>query len=527
MSAFGGKADMNFYRCPLSRSLLGVKRTCVAAPHESAFDPKRTSNLSFFTGVGAYRVGTSHLAVQVCAVWLDLSPIRPCDSDLLASADVFCHCFQDILYRIHALCPSTGQERRIWSPIMTEPTIADAANEIVAWYAMPIDEVMKKLTTNTEKGLGATEASSRLEKYGPNRLPEGKKRGPFMRFVSQFNNILVFVLLAAGFIKLMLNLWVDAAIIFGVVILNALLGFVQEGKAEKALDSIRNMLSAEARTIRDGETRMISAEELVPGDVVLLESGDKVPADLRLAEVKNLRTEEAALTGESVPADKGTDSVSRTATVGDRESMAFSGTMVVSGRATGLVVATGSETELGRINQLLTGVSALETPLLRQIKKFGYAITAVVAIVGVLVFAYGKWVRGIEFVELFQAVVGIAVSLIPEGLPALITITLAIGVQRMARHSLGGVRCGVEATIREGAHHTGTRRRSRPNGAHRGGLGQVNSAGRDAEYNLERKRTSSTSSAGLLKRRAVDTYPRYGWARPGHACLWTDILNPL
>src|SRR5262245_53228318 len=494
----------------------------------SAYDPKRTSNLSLFTGVGAYRVGTSHLAVQVCAVWLDLSPIRPCDSDLLASADVFCHCFQDILYRIHALCPSTGQEGRIWSPIMTEPTIADAANEIVAWYAMPIDEVMKKLTTNTEKGLGATEASSRLEKYGPNRLPEGKKRGPFMRFVSQFNNILVFVLLAAGFIKLMLNLWVDAAIIFGVVILNALLGFVQEGKAEKALDSIRNMLSAEARTIRDGETRVIPAEELVPGDIVLLESGDKVPADLRLAEVKNLRTEEAALTGESVPADKGTDSVSRTATVGDRESMAFSGTMVVSGRATGLVVATGSETELGRINQLLTGVSALETPLLRQIKKFGYAITAVVAIVGVLVFAYGKWVRGIEFVELFQAVVGIAVSLIPEGLPALITITLAIGVQRMARHSLGGVRCGVEATIREGAHHTGTRRRSRPNGAHRGGLGQVNSAGRDvAGYNLERKRTSSTSSAGLLKRRAVDTYPRYGWARPGHACLWTDILNPL
>ena len=193
------------------------------------------------------------------------------------------------------------------------------------------------------------------------------------------------------------------------------------------------MLSAEARTIRDGETRMISAEELVPGDVVLLESGDKVPADLRLADAKNFRTEEAALTGESVPAEKSADAVSANATVGDRESMAFSGTMVVSGRATGLVVATGSDTELGRINQLLTGVSALETPLLRQIKKFGYAITAVVAIVGVLVFAYGKWVKGIEFVELFQAVVGIAVSMIPEGLPALITITLAIGVQRMAQ----------------------------------------------------------------------------------------------
>src|SRR5215475_2658208 len=314
---------------------------------------------------------------------------------------------------------------------------ANPTADAIAWHAMAVDEVVRRLSTDIEKGLNAGEASIRLEKYGPNRLPEGKKRGPFMRFVSQFNNILVFVLLGAGFIKLMLNLWVDASIIFGVVVLNALLGFVQEGKAERALDSIRNMLSAEARTIRDDETRMISAVELVPGDIVLLESGDKVPADLRLADAKNLRTEEAALTGESVPADKSTEAVSTDATVGDRESMAFSGTMVVSGRATGLVVATGSDTELGRINQLLTGVSALETPLLRQIKKFGYAITAVVAIVSVLVFAYGKWVRDIEFVDLFQAVVGIAVSMIPEGLPALITITLAIGVQRMAqRHAI-------------------------------------------------------------------------------------------
>ena len=312
---------------------------------------------------------------------------------------------------------------------------ANANGEIAAWHAMPADEVAKRLATNRERGLDADEASTRLQKHGPNRLPEGKKRGPFMRFVSQFNNILVYVLLGAGFIKLMLNLWVDASIIFGVVVLNAMLGFVQEGKAEKALDSIRNMLSAEARTMRGGEVRMISAEDLVPGDIVLLESGDRVPADLRLMDAKNLRTEEAALTGESVPAEKSTEAVSASATVGDRESMVFSGTMVISGRATGIVVATGGETELGRINQLLAGVSPLETPLLRQIKNFGYAITAVVAIIGVLVFAYGKWVRGIEFVELFQAVVGIAVSMIPEGLPALITITLAIGVQRMAQRS--------------------------------------------------------------------------------------------
>jgi len=310
----------------------------------------------------------------------------------------------------------------------------DQAGDAVTWHAISADEVVQRLGTGT-KGLDPAEAAARLQKYGPNRLPVGKRRGPLKRFLSQFANVLVYVLLGAGFIKLMLNLWVDASIIFGVVILNAILGFIQEGKAEKALESIRNMLSAEARALRGGETRLIAAEQLVPGDVVLLESGDKIPADLRLADVKNLRTEEAALTGESVPADKNIEPVAPNSTVGDRECMAFSGTMVVSGRATGVVVATGSATELGRINALLAGVSALETPLLRQIKKFGYAITAVVAVVGVLVFAYGKWVKGIDFVELFQAVVSIAVSVIPEGLPAIITITLAIGVQRMAQRN--------------------------------------------------------------------------------------------
>jgi len=300
---------------------------------------------------------------------------------------------------------------------------------------MPQAEVVERLATDSEKGLSQSEASARLQKYGPNRLPEGKKRGPFTRFFAQFNNILIYVLLAAGFTKLMLSLWVDAGIIFAVVVLNALLGFIQEGKAEKALDSIRNMLSAEARTMRSGETRMIPAEQLVPGDVVLLESGDKIPADLRLIEAKNLRTEEAALTGESVPAEKTVDAAPVNATVGDRGSMAFSGTMVVSGRATGVVVATGNETELGHINQLLAEVSPLETPLLRQIKKFGYIITAVIAVVIVLIFAYGKWVKGMDFVSLFQAVVAIAVSAIPEGLPTLITITLAIGVQRMAQRN--------------------------------------------------------------------------------------------
>jgi magnesium-transporting ATPase (P-type) len=312
---------------------------------------------------------------------------------------------------------------------------ANAVTDAAAWHALSRAEVVERLGTSAERGLDPSEASARLEKYGPNRLPEGKKRGPFARFLAQFHNILVYVLLGAGFTKLMLSLWVDAAIIFAVVVLNALLGFIQEGKAEKALDSIRNMLSADARTVRGGETRMIPAEQLVPGDVVLLESGDRIPADLRLVEAKNLRTEEAALTGESVPAEKAVDPVPANATVGDRTGMAFSGTMVVSGRSTGVVVATGNETELGRINQLLAEVSSLETPLLRQIKNFGYTITAVIGVASVLIFAYGRWVKEMDFVSLFQAVVGIAVSAIPEGLPALITITLAIGVQRMAQRN--------------------------------------------------------------------------------------------
>src|SRR3984893_11352439 len=318
---------------------------------------------------------------------------------------------------------------------MAETSTPIPAGDQPSWYSMTATEVVQRLATDGKNGLNAAEGSRRLQKYGRNQLPEGKKSGPLARFLSQFNNILVYVLLGAGFTKLMLNLWIDAAIILGFVIINGLLGFIQEGKAEKALDSIRNMLSAEARTVRDGETRMIPADQLVPGDVVLLESGDKVPADLRLTEVKNLRTEEAALTGESVPTDKITEPVASNATVGDRENMAVSGTMVVSGRATGVVAATGDETELGRINHLLASVNALETPLLRQIKKFGYAITAVIGVVSVLIFAYGKWVKGMDFVELFQAVIGIAVSVIPEGLPAIITITLAIGVQRMAQRN--------------------------------------------------------------------------------------------
>ncbi|SIT35149.1 putative cation-transporting ATPase F [Paraburkholderia ribeironis] len=314
---------------------------------------------------------------------------------------------------------------------------AETASGIGAapWHAIPADEIGRQFNVDPSQGLDAAEAAGRLGTYGPNRLPKGKKKGPLARFLSQFHNILIYVLLAAGFIKFMLGLWLDGSVILAVVILNSLLGFLQEGRAEKALDAISNMLSAEARVLRGAAVRLVPAEDLVPGDIVLLESGDRIPADMRLVDTKNLRTEEAALTGESLPAEKSTTQVSAKATVGDRENMAFCGTMVLSGRATGVVVATGSQTELGRINQMLAEVSVLETPLLRQIKTFGYIITAVIAVVSVLLFSWGHWLGHMTFVELFQAVVGIAVSVIPEGLPALITITLAIGVQRMAQRN--------------------------------------------------------------------------------------------
>lgn len=189
-------------------------------------------------------------------------------------------------------------------------------------------------------------------RYGPNRLPEGKKQTVITRFLLQFHNILVYILLAAAFVKMLTGAWLDAAVILSVVIINGVLGFLQEGRAEKALGSIRTMLSAEARCVRDGEVRL-------------------VPADLRLTEVKNLRTEEAALTGESVPADKTIEAVSGKATVGDRKGMAFSGTLVTSGRGRGVVVATGAGTELGRINQLMASVSpprAVDRPI---VNRFG------------------------------------------------------------------------------------------------------------------------------------------------------------
>lgn len=220
--------------------------------------------------------------------------------------------------------------------------------------------------------------------------------------------------------------------ILGVVVINALIGFIQEGKAEKSLDAIRNMLSLSAMVMRDGRRVEIAAEELVPGDIVLLASGDKVPADLRLVETRNLRIEEAALTGESEPVEKSPDAVAENAPIGDRTGMAYSGTLVVFGQGRGVVVATGDATEIGRIGRMLAEVESVDTPLLKQMAVFGRWLTAGVLALAALTIAFGMLVHGQSAGEMFLAAVGLAVAAIPEGLPAIMTITLAIGVQRMA-----------------------------------------------------------------------------------------------
>lgn len=256
-----------------------------------------------------------------------------------------------------------------------------------------------------------------------------------MRFLLQFHSVLIYVLLAAGAITALLGKWVDSGVIFGVVLINALIGFVQEGKAEQALAAIREMLSLEASVVRNGRRRKVPADDLVPGDVVVLQSGDKLPADVRLVEAKSLRVQEAALTGESVPVDKAVAPVAVEASLGDRSSMAYAGTMVVHGQGRGIVTTTGDATEVGQLGAMLAEVQTLETPLLRQIAGFGRQLTVAILLLAALTFAFGLLVRDYSATDMFLASVSLAVAAIPEGLPAIITITLAIGVQSMARRN--------------------------------------------------------------------------------------------
>ncbi|MBK9136737.1 MAG: cation-transporting P-type ATPase [Betaproteobacteria bacterium] len=317
---------------------------------------------------------------------------------------------------------------------MPRPTDAAAPppDAAVPWHALGADEVQQRLQC-PPAGLDEAEVQRRLAQHGPNRLAPPRKRGPLVRFLLQFHNILLYVMLAAAVITAALGHWVDTGVLLAAVVVNAIIGFIQEGKAESALEAIRSMLSPRATVLRDGRRLDIDAAELVPGDRVLLASGDRVPADLRLVDVRELRVEEAALTGESLPVDKGTPAVAADASLGDRAGMVHAGTLVVYGQATGVVVATGGRTEIGQINRMLAGIRELNTPLLRQIDRFGHFLAATILAFSALTFVVGVLWRGHAPAEMFMMVVALAASAIPEGLPAIMTVTLALGVQRMAR----------------------------------------------------------------------------------------------
>ncbi|WP_417820548.1 cation-transporting P-type ATPase [Terasakiella sp.] len=303
-----------------------------------------------------------------------------------------------------------------------------------SWHALSAEKLLESLDVSTG-GLSHDEATKRLVKYGPNRLPETARRSGFMRFLLQFHNILIYVLIGSAVITAVFEHWIDMGVILAVVVANAVIGFIQEGKAEKAMDAIRYMLAPRANVLREGERYSIEGDTLVPGDVVLLEAGDKVPADLRLLSAHGLSVQEAILTGESVPVDKQTNPVRGDVALGDRSCMAFSGTLVTAGQGRGVVVGTGSLTEIGRISGLLSEVETLTTPLVAQMGVFAKWLTLLILLIAALLLVYGSFVGHYEFTEMFMAVVGLAVAAIPEGLPAVLTITLAIGVQAMARRN--------------------------------------------------------------------------------------------
>lgn len=301
-----------------------------------------------------------------------------------------------------------------------------------AWHALDGASCLQQLDSQSN-GLTAEQVRQRVQQYGPNSLPSAPPPPAWRRFLRQMQNTLIYVLLGCAGLTLLLGHWLDSLVILGVVLINALVGFIQEGRAEQAMRAIAGLLSLHCRVRREHGLQELPAEQLVPGDIVLLEEGDRVPADLRLLNCRDLRIEEAALTGESLPADKQSEPVSSSAVLADRQSMAYSGCLVSTGSGYGVVVATGQATELGRISHLLQQVEVLQTPLLRDMARFARQLSLVILVLAAATLAFGFLLRDYSSAELLMASVSLAVAAIPEGLPAVLTIILALGVQRMAR----------------------------------------------------------------------------------------------
>ncbi len=302
------------------------------------------------------------------------------------------------------------------------------------WQATEVTEVFAVLEAPGAGGLQESEAAERRSQFGRNVLTARPGQGPIIRFLLQFHQPLVYILLASSAITAALQEWVDSAVIFGVVMVNAVIGFLQESRATRAIEALARSLDVQATVLRDGNRIRLSAAQLVPGDVVILQSGDKVPADLRLFQVRDLQVDESALTGESVPVAKNVRLLGRDSLLPDRSNMAYSSTLVTYGVGRGVVVATGDATEIGRINELISSADVLATPLTRKIGEFSHRLLWVILGLALLTFVVGM-LRGQGGLEMFMAAVALAVAAIPEGLPAAMTITLAIGVGRMARRN--------------------------------------------------------------------------------------------
>lgn len=301
------------------------------------------------------------------------------------------------------------------------------------WHAKPKEDVISELDVDQDKGLTDDQASEKLNEHGRNELPEKESESEIIKFFKHFHDVLIYILLAAAVVTAVLGHYIDTAVILLVAVINASIGYFQESKAEQALEGIKNMLSLEANVLRNGAKQKIDASEVVPGDLVYLNAGDKIPADLRLFESNNLKIEEAALTGESTSTEKITGSLDEDTVLGDRENMAFSGTSVTSGSGVGIAVATGAHTEIGKINESISEVEELKTPLMKQTDRFGKQVAMFIVGSAVLLYLFGFFIRDYGAAELLLSIIGLAVAAIPEGLPAIISIILALGVQNMAK----------------------------------------------------------------------------------------------
>lgn len=309
----------------------------------------------------------------------------------------------------------------------------ESSHESVTWHQLEIEALLHKLNTNAESGLDSNDVINRQQTYGTNKLSKKKSESHFKKFFKQFHDVLIYVLLIAAIITTLLGQYIDTTVILLVVIINAVIGFVQENRAEQALNAIRNMLSLHANVIRNGHRHKVDAEELVVGDIILLRAGDKVPADARIIKSENLTIEESALTGESLPVEKKAIRLAEHTALGDRVNMAYSSTSVVSGTGVAIVVAIGNQTEIGKINQLLTEVEDVQTPMLKQTARFGKQISLAIVGFGFFMFLYAYFFRNYELGELVLSIIAMIVAAIPEGLPAIMSIILAIGVQSMAK----------------------------------------------------------------------------------------------